>query len=61
MKRGDIITVAPSGDNGKPRPALVVQSDRFAETGSVTVLLISGTLVDAPLFRITIDPAPQMA
>lgn len=59
MRRGDIVAVAPSGDFGKPRPALVIQSDQFAETGSVTVLLISGTLIDAPLFRITVDPAPD--
>jgi len=57
VKRGELVAVAMSGDFGKPRPALVVQSDRFEETGTVTVLL-SGTLVDAPLIRLTIQP-PQ--
>jgi mRNA interferase MazF len=56
MKRGDLVTVAIPGDFGKPRPALVVQSDRFDENASVTVLLISSTLVDAPLIRPTLEP-----
>jgi mRNA interferase MazF len=59
MTRGDLVTVAVSGDFGKPRPALVIQSDQFAETGTVTVLLISGTLVEAPLLRPTVDPSPD--
>ena len=57
MKRGELVTIAPPGDFGKPRPALVIQSDQFGETGTVTVLLVSGTLVDAPLIRITIEPS----
>ena len=52
------MTVAVPGDFGKPRPALIIQSDQFDETGTVTVLLVSGTLVDAPLIRTTIEPAP---
>ncbi len=44
---------------GKPRPAFVVQADPFAQTGTITVLLISGTLVDAPLIRLTVAPTPQ--
>lgn len=47
------------GDFGKPRPALVIQSDAFAGTGTVTLLLLSGTLVDAPLVRPTVQPTPQ--
>ncbi|WP_019904340.1 type II toxin-antitoxin system PemK/MazF family toxin [Methylobacterium sp. 77] len=58
MKRGDLVTIAMPGDFGKPRPALVIQSDVFHQTGTVTVLLISGTLVDAPLIRTTIEPTP---
>jgi mRNA interferase MazF len=30
MKRGDFVTIALQGDFGKPRPALVIQSDLFA-------------------------------
>jgi len=47
------------GDFGKPRPALVIQADQFVETGTVTVLLVSGTLVDAPLIRPTVQPTPE--
>ncbi|WP_375286817.1 type II toxin-antitoxin system PemK/MazF family toxin [Sphingomonas sp.] len=59
MRRGDLVTVAMAGDFGKPRPALVIQSDRFEETGTVMVLLVTGTLVDAPLIRLTLDPSPH--
>lgn len=56
MKRGDVVTIALQGDFGKPRPALVIQADSFNETHStITVLLISSELVDAPLFRIGVE------
>ena len=58
MNRGDLVTIALPGDFGKPRPAVIIQSDQFDQTGTVTVLLVSGTLVDAPLIRTTIDPTP---
>lgn len=57
MMRGDFVTIAMQGDFGKPRPALVVQADPFDEHATVTVLLVSGTLVNAPLFRITVQPS----
>jgi mRNA interferase MazF len=59
MRRGDLVTIALSGDFGKPRPALVIQSDQFAGTGTVSVLLLSSTLVDAPLIRLDVEPAPE--
>jgi mRNA interferase MazF len=59
VKRGDLVTAAVSGDFGKPRPALVVQSDRFEETGTVTILLVSGTLIDAPLLRVSVQPTAE--
>lgn len=58
MRRGDVVTVAAPGDFGKPRPALVVQSDLFDELPSVTLCLVTSTLRDAPIFRITVDPSP---
>lgn len=61
MRRGELVTVAMPGDFGKPRPALVIQSDLFEHTGTVTVLLISGTLVDAPLIRLTVQPTQENA
>lgn len=59
MRRGDLVTVALRGDQGKPRPALVVQSDHFDDLTSVTVLPITGTLVDAPLLRVPVEPSEQ--
>ena len=56
MRRGDLVTVAMSGDFGKPRPALIIQSDRFADTGTVTVLLVTSTNVEAPLLRVLVQP-----
>jgi mRNA interferase MazF len=56
MKRGDLVTIALQGDYGKPRPALVVQSDLFSEHPSVTILPVTSDLRKAPLFRIDIEP-----
>jgi mRNA interferase MazF len=54
--RGNLVTVALQGDLGKPRPALVVQSDLFGSHPSVTVLPVTSALRDAPLLRITVQP-----
>ena len=57
MKRGDdFVTIALQGDFGKPRPALIVQSDHFDAHPTVTVLLISSALVEAPLLGVTVEP-----
>ena len=56
MTQGDLVTVALQGEQGKPRPALIVQADYFPGLTSVTVLPVTGTLVDAPLLRIGIQP-----
>jgi mRNA interferase MazF len=56
MRRGDIITVAAPGDYGKPRPALVVQSDLFRDHPSITICLMTSDLRDTPLFRFTVPP-----
>ncbi len=54
MKRGDLVTIALQGDFGKPRPALVIQSDLFNAHPSVTILPVTSELRDTPLFRINI-------
>jgi mRNA interferase MazF len=59
MRRGDLVVVAAPGDYGKPRPALVLQSDFFDEHPSVTLCLVTSTLRDTPMFRITVDPSPE--
>jgi mRNA interferase MazF len=57
VKRGDIVIVSAPGDYGKPRPAIVVQSDWLQGTDSVLVSLMTSTIVDAPLFRLLIEPS----
>ena len=59
MRRGDLVTVAIQGAYGKPRPALVIQSDLFAEHPSVTILPVTNELRDTPLFRIPVAPSPE--
>ena len=59
MRRGDIVTVAAPGDYGKPRPAVVIQSDWISVTNSVLVCLMTGTLRDGPYLRLTVDPSPE--
>lgn len=50
------MTVALPGDFGKPRPALILQADHFAATPTVTLLLVTSTLTDAPLLRVNVHP-----
>lgn len=61
MKRGAIVVVAARGPyTGKPRPAVVVQSDLFNPThASVTVCPVTSDIVDAPLFRLTLPPGAR--
>jgi mRNA interferase MazF len=60
MRRGDVITVAARGDYGKPRPAVIVQTDAFPEShASIVVYQMSSELVVAPDFRVTIEPSPE--
>jgi mRNA interferase MazF len=60
LKRGDIVTIAAPGDYGKPRPALIIQADVFDDIhASVSVVPLTSTIIDAPPFRITLDPSRQ--
>ena len=60
MRRGDLVTVAVTGHYGKPRPAVIVQTDAFPEThASVVVCQLTSELADAPDFRVAIDPRPE--
>jgi mRNA interferase MazF len=57
MQRGDLVVLAMQGDHGKPRPALVIQSDLFDGLSTVTVLpLVSSELVPA-ITRVDIAPS----
>jgi mRNA interferase MazF len=60
MQRGDLVTVAAAGDYGKPRPAVILQSDAFPEGHtSVVVCQLTSELANAPDFRVTIEPTPE--
>lgn len=56
MKRGDIVTVSAPGDYGKPRPAVIVQSDALNAADSVLAALFTSAVTDASLYRLTIQP-----
>jgi len=57
LRRGNIVSIVVQGDFGKPRPALLIQSDMFnVAHATFTVMLISSELIDAPLFRLGIEP-----
>jgi len=55
VTRGELVTVALPGDYGKPRPAVVVQADLFNETHAT----VTSTLVNAPLFRLAVEPSSR--
>ena len=60
FERGDIVTCVLGGDYGKPRPAVVVQSDLFNEThASFTICPLTSHLIEAPLFRLAVIPSEQ--
>ena len=57
MKRGEIWTVAGGKDEAnKPRPAVILQDDRFDKTASTTVCAFTTDPADAPLFRLLVEP-----
>jgi mRNA interferase MazF len=59
LKRGDIVLVASSGEFGKPRPALIIQSDAAFPSGYFTYLPITSDLLRVPNVRIALLPTPQ--
>ena len=55
-----MVTVGAAGDYGKPRPAVVVQTDAFPENhASMVVCQLTSELADAPDFRVAIEPSPE--
>ena len=60
VKRGDVVVAVFSGDYGKPRPAVVVQTDLANPTHSSLVLCpITSHPENAPLFRLEVRPSPE--
>jgi mRNA interferase MazF len=60
MKRGEIWTVADgTGYTGKPRPAVIVQDDRFDATLSILVCGFTTDPTDVPHLRVRVAPTPE--
>jgi mRNA interferase MazF len=60
VRRGQFVVVATTGDYGKPRPALIVQSDLFAELPSAVICPLTSMLRDdADQFRLQVDPSKR--
>ncbi|MBV9289428.1 MAG: type II toxin-antitoxin system PemK/MazF family toxin, partial [Hyphomicrobiales bacterium] len=60
MRRGRFVTVVAPGDYGKPRPALIVQSDLFNELPSVVICPLTTLLrEDAGQFRLDVAPSSR--
>lgn len=58
VRRGDVVIAVFSGDYGKPRPAVVVQTDLANPThGSLVLCPITSHLENAPLFRLEVTPS----
>lgn len=58
--RGDIVIAALSGDYGKPRPCVVIQSGLFPNLASVTLCPLTSDLrEDLPLLRIDVSPSEE--
>jgi mRNA interferase MazF len=59
MSRGDVVIVAAPGDYGKPRPAVIVQSNAIPENhASVVICQMTSELAEAD-FRITIEAGSE--
>ena len=60
MKRGEVWTVSAGGPYaGKPRPAVIVQEDRFEATSSITICAFTTDPTDAPLLRMLVEPSDR--
>ncbi len=60
MKRGEVWTVSGAGPYaGKPRPAVIVQEDRFDSTSSITLCVFTTDPTEAPLLRMLIEPTDR--
>ena len=56
MIRGDLIKAVFPGDYGKPRPALVVQSDRLLELDSILLCPLTSELNTSGPTRVLVEP-----
>ena len=44
---------------GKPRPAVIVQEDRFDATNSITLCVFTTDPTEAPLLRMLVEPTDR--
>jgi mRNA interferase MazF len=56
VKRGEIWTVSGGMTASKPRPAVIIQPGPFSETASVTLVPCTTDPIEAPLFRLGLEP-----
>ncbi len=56
MKRGDLVTIRTPGDNGKPHPAVITQSETLDASDSVLIAFLTSTQTEAPLYRLILNP-----
>lgn len=57
MKRGEVWTVSGGQDYaGKPRPAVILQDDRFDATASITLCVFTTDPTEASLIRLPVAP-----
>jgi mRNA interferase MazF len=60
VKRGEVWTVSGGANyTAKPRPAVIVQEDRFDQTSSITLCAFTTDPTDAPLLRMIIEPTDR--
>ncbi|HZK90183.1 MAG TPA: type II toxin-antitoxin system PemK/MazF family toxin [Stellaceae bacterium] len=59
MRRGEIWTASGGGYAGKPRPAVILQDDRFDTTRSITICTFTTNQTDASFFRLPVMPTEQ--
>ena len=56
MESGEVWTVSGAGYAGRPRPAVIVQDNRFDATTSITLCVFTTDETEAPLFRLIVTP-----
>jgi mRNA interferase MazF len=59
ISRGDVVLVAAPGDSGKPRPAVIVQSNALPDSHiSVVICPMTSELANAD-FRVTVEAGSE--
>ena len=60
MRRGEVWTVAGGpAYAGKPRPAVIVQDDRFDANDSIVMCPLTTDPTPAPIFRLPVQPTAE--